>query len=51
MYQSVTDFRYDVDLKKFDKKVSFSASKRSTFWLNNGVPGPTKYTVKDNSFS
>ncbi len=51
MYRSVTDFRYDVGLKKYDKKVSFSASKRSSFWKDNGVPGPTKYTIKDNNFS
>lgn len=51
MYRSVTDIRfYDVECKKYNKRVSFSSSKRSDFSKDNGVPGPTRYnagTVSD----
>lgn len=48
MYRSVSQFRtYDIDIKKYDKKVSFTTTKRTDFCKNDGVPGPTKYNPID----
>jgi hypothetical protein len=48
MYKSHAEFRfYDIEMKKFDKKIGFTTSKRSSiFNNNNGVPPPTKYSAK-----
>lgn len=46
MYRSVTDMRfYNIEVKKYNKRVSFSSSKRSDLSKDNGVPGPTRYNT------
>lgn len=35
---------YNVEPEKYNKRVSFTSSKRSEVSKDNGVPGPTKYS-------
>lgn len=50
MYRSVTDIRfYDVEMPKYNKRVSFTTSQRTNFCKDNGNPGPTKYNPNVNS--
>ena len=44
MYRSAAEIpTYDIEIKKYDKKISFTTTQRTNFCRNDGIPGPTKY--------